>query len=158
MGKYWFKQMEKSGKIMCQITGLKVNGEEVLTTVVYNELGTSVPDLIQAYWGTINGSKKYIYLYSSTDPSFKIVEIQSFERALYIINCKFLNFENIEFEGGYGQGVTVFRSSNLNFVNLKIGVMSYDGFSIGSRSPNDYCNNINIKNCLFDTEYDFKLF
>ena len=53
---------------------LKVNGEEVLTTVVYNELGTSVPDLIQAYWGTINGSKKYIYLSPQLIQALKLLK------------------------------------------------------------------------------------
>jgi len=137
---------------------LKVDGVEILGEFYqYNNLGTKVPDLVQWYYDDNGDGNNYIYIYSLTDPNARSIEFASKGRALYLVLSSYLKFENIEFQGGYYETISVYGCENITFTNVKIGVMSNNGLNIYKYSSggNSFIQSkkIIIDNCIFDTEF-----
>ena len=95
-----------------EIRRLKIDNKEVLGTILYSELGSNIPDLVEFFYGNKGDGNKYLYIYSNSDPNNRKIEFSSYpdSRALHIDLSENLIFENIEVQGGYYE--TIFISGS----------------------------------------------
>lgn len=139
---------------------LMIDGKERLSAAldIFSELGTYVPDLVEWFYGDNGDGNNYLYIYSTDSPANHKVEFSSSPngRALYLILANYLTFNNIEFQGGYYETITIYGCSNITFDSIKTGVMSRMGIQLYKNyeeNPSVDNENIIIKNSLFDTEF-----
>ena len=150
----------RTGDLHDQISRLMIDGKEVLGSWIYSEINTNISSsgmvassLVRYVWDDI-GDGNFVYLYSTQNPSNMNIKVSVDVRAMSLYNNAFLNFSDIEFQGGYIAGVTVKASENINFDNVKIGVMSRHGLTTEYSSIiNKHCKNIIVKNSLIDSEF-----
>jgi len=126
---------------------IKIGGVEVLKGE-YSELGTTVPDQVIWTRANVGDGGTYLYVYSVAEPTN--VQFANQSRQLYLDATDNLVFNDLEFEGGYYENITVAACTNIKFEYCDIGGMAYNGvFTSGA------CTNIDIDHCNVDSKYTF---
>ena len=127
------------------------NGTEILKAYTSDELGLNVPDLIEWYH---NGST--LYLYSNTDPNTDNFTYSQSYAVIQTIDRDNLTFQDITVEGGNVAAINCVSGSNISFLRLNLGYMSYTGIEFESKSvPSE---NIIIDGCTIDAHWGINYF
>lgn len=134
---------------------LKIDGVEILGSYYYSELGTNIPDLVQFFHGDDGNGGSYLYIYSVDSPALHTLEYSdanSAEDKVVWNYADYVDYENIEFEGGYSGGLQIRNSSYVTVTNCKAGVMcGGNGFYL--YDSGGVIDNVTINNCILDTEF-----
>lgn len=123
------------------------NGNEILQASKIDELGRQVPDLIEWYY-----SDSTLYLYSNTDPNNDIFEYSQYSNIVRLKDKDNLTFQDLDIQGAANAGIEIDTGSNLTFLRLDLGYMSYMGILFNtSIAPSD---NIMIDGCNVDAHWN----
>lgn len=128
-----------------------IDGKEVLSSKIQTELGTSIPDLVEAF---SDDETKTIFIFSEIDPNQKSILHSGLSRAIYLRTSSNIDVLGIEVRGGHYHGITISKCENITIDNATIGQMNNTGITVVG-DENTHCSNIVVKNCLIDSNYRF---